>query len=215
MGDARERPAKEPAELRRIYADTASTFDRFEPVDRLFTGRYRSRLFSRARGRVLDVACGTGVNFRYLPDSVDLVGVDLSPEMVAYARERAEALDLDAEVQEADATDLPFADDAFETVLSSLSTCTFPDPVAVLQEMDRVCAPDGRILLFEHGRSSVGPVARFQDWWAPRHFEKHGCRWNQEPSDVVAEAGLEPVEVRRSVLGVLTSMVVRPTPADR
>ena len=215
MSDATERPSKGADELREIYADQAATFDRFEFVDRLTLGRYRRRLFSRARGRVLDVACGTGVNFPYLPEGADLVGVDLSPEMAARARARAADLGLDASVREADAADLPFDDDSFDAVVSSLSTCTFPDPVAVLREVDRVCAPDGRIFLLEHGRSSVGPVARFQDWWAPRHFDKHGCRWNQEPADVVAEAGLEAVEVRRALLGILTSMVVRPTPADR
>ena len=202
-------------ELRDIYADQVAQFDRFEFVDRLTIGRYRRRLFSRATGRVLDVACGTGVNFPYLPDGVELVGVDLSPEMAARARERAAELGLDADVREGDAADLPFDDDSFDAVISSLSTCTFPQPIATLQEMDRVCSPDGRILLLEHGRSSLGPVARFQDWWAPRHFEKHGCRWNQEPADVVAEAGLEAVEVRRVLLGILTTMVVRPTASDR
>lgn len=211
MSDRPARPAKDADELREIYAEMAPRFDRFEFVDRLTLGRHRERLFSRARGRVLDVACGTGVNFRYLPDGVTLVGVDLSPEMVERARARAAGLDLDAEVRQGDATDLDYGDDAFDAVISSLSTCTFPDPIAVLREMDRVCAPDGRILLLEHGRSSLGPIGRFQDWWAPRHFEKHGCRWNQEPADLVVEAGLEPVEVRRALFGVLTSMVVRPT----
>ena len=214
MSDRSPRPSKSADELRDIYADMAPRFDRFERLDRLVTGRYRERLFSRASGRVLDVACGTGVNFPYLPAGVDLVGVDLSEAMLARAGKRLAELDLDGEVRQADAADLPFGDDSFGTVLSSLSTCTFPEPIAVLREMDRVCAPDGRILLLEHGRSSVGPIARFQDWWAPRHFETHGCRWNQEPADLVAEAGLEAVAVERSLLGVITSMVVRPTPAD-
>jgi len=214
VSDRAERPSKGLDELRDIYADDASTYDRFEFVDRLTIGRYRERLFSRAAGRVRDVACGTGVNFPHLPDDVEVVGVDLSPEMAARARERAAELGLDAEVREGDAADLPFEAGSFDTVVSSLSTCTFPDPVATLREMGRVCSSDGRILLLEHGRSSVGPVARFQDWWAPRHFDKHGCRWNQEPADVVAEAGLVAVEVRRALLGVLTTMVVRPTPSD-
>lgn len=211
MSDQRPRPSKSNDEVREIYRDMAPRFDRFEPFDRLVTGRYRERLFSRASGRVLDVACGTGVNFPYLPAGVDLVGIDLSEAMLARARERLAELDLDGEVRRADAADLPFEDDRFDTVVSSLSTCTFPEPVAVLREMDRVCAPEGRILLLEHGRSSVGTVARFQDWWAPRHFETHGCRWNQEPADLVAEAGLETMAVERSLLGILTSMVVRPT----
>ncbi|HKJ59387.1 MAG TPA: methyltransferase domain-containing protein, partial [Halobacteriales archaeon] len=89
MSDRAERPSKGLDELRDIYADDASTYDRFEFVDRLTIGRYRERLFSRAAGRILDVACGTGVNFPYLPEGADLVGVDLSPEMAARARARA------------------------------------------------------------------------------------------------------------------------------
>ena len=214
MSQPSERRAKTAEELQGIYAEMASTFDRFEAVDRLLVGPHRRRLFSRAEGQVLDVACGTGINFPYLADGVDLVGIDLSPAMLASARDRTRNLGVDADLRRADAADLPFEDDAFDAVISSLSTCTFPDPVAVLREMNRVCARDGRILLLEHGRSSVGPIARFQDWWAPRHFETHGCRWNQEPVDVVAEAGLELVSVRRGALGVLTSMVVRPSAAN-
>ena len=211
MSEQHPRRAKTTDEIKDIYAENAPCFDRFEPVDRFVTGRYRERLFSNATGRVLDVACGTGVNFPYLPDDVHLVGIDISEAMLHRARERLAGLDLDGEVREADAADLPFEDGSFDTVISSLSTCTFPEPIAVLREMDRVCDPEGRILLLEHGRSSVGPIARFQDWWAPRHFEKHACRWNQEPANLVDEAGLEAMAVERSLLGVLTSMVVRPT----
>ena len=208
--EPRERPAKDPDELRSVYEDMAPRFARFEPLDRLVTGRYRERVFSRAEGRVLDVACGTGVNFRYLPDDVDLVGIDLSEAMLSRAREQAMELGIDADLQQADASDLPFPDDSFDAVVSSLSTCTFPEPVAVLREMDRVCRPDGRILLLEHGRSSVEPIARFQDWWAPRHFESTGCRWNQEPAALVAEAGFESVRVRRRLFGIVTTLDIRP-----
>ncbi|SFR92305.1 Ubiquinone/menaquinone biosynthesis C-methylase UbiE [Halomicrobium zhouii] len=209
--ESRDRPAKEPEEIEAVYEDVAPKFARFEALDRLFTGRYRERLFSRADGRVLDVACGTGINFRYLPDGVELAGVDLSEAMLSAARDQATDLGLDVDLRRADAADLPYPDDSFDTVISSLSTCTFPEPIAVLREMDRVCRPDGRILLLEHGRSSLGPVARFQDWWAPRHFEKMGCRWNQEPADLVAEAGFDSFEVRKRFLGIITMLKVRPT----
>ncbi|MCU4801271.1 methyltransferase domain-containing protein [Halobacteria archaeon HArc-gm2] len=211
--ESRERPTKEPEEIEAVYEDVAPKFARFEALDRLFTGRYREQLFSRADGRVLDVACGTGINFRYLPDDVELTGVDLSEAMLERAREQAAELGRDVDLQRADAADLPYPDDSFDTVISSLSTCTFPEPITVLREMDRVCRPDGRILLLEHGRSSLGPVARFQDWWAPRHFESMGCRWNQEPADLVAEAGFDSFEVRKRFLGIITLLKIRPTDA--
>jgi ubiquinone/menaquinone biosynthesis C-methylase UbiE len=210
MTDEAHRRSKDPEELKRLYEEFAPRFDRFEPVERWLTGRQRRRLFSRVEGRVLDVACGTGANFPYLPADVDLVGVDLSPAMLERARKRAEKLGLDADLREADAVALPFDDDSFDSVISSLSTCTFPDPVGALCEMSRVCAPDGKILLFEHGRSSAGPIARVQDLLAPAHFERSGCRWNQAPAGLVDAAGLRVEGVRRSVLGVFTELIVAP-----
>ncbi|WP_224333928.1 class I SAM-dependent methyltransferase [Haloprofundus halobius] len=204
------RPGKSTDELRELYDDAASQFDRVEPIDRLILGRSRRRLFSRASGRVLDVACGTGSNFPYLPAGVSVTGVDLSPEMLARARTRADEFGLDVRLQEADAQSLPFEDDSFDTVVSSLSTCTFPDPTAALREMARVCDPAGRILLLEHGRSRVEPVARLQDRLAPWHFEQMGCRWNQQPADIVAEAGLRVDGVRCRYLGVVTELVAEP-----
>lgn len=208
---SRERPAKEPAELEAVYEELAPRFELFAPLDRLFTGRYRKQMFSRAAGRVLDVACGTGANFPYLPDGVDLVGVDLSEAMLTRARAQAQNLRVDADLHRADASALPFPDDSFDTVVSSLSTCTFTDPVAVLGEMDRVCRPDGQILLLEHGRSDLGPIARFQDWRAPAHFEKTGCRWNQDPAALVAEAGFDSFGVRRRLFGIITMLKIQPT----
>ncbi|WP_265110050.1 class I SAM-dependent methyltransferase [Halosolutus halophilus] len=198
-------------EIRASYAECADWAARFDWLERRLTGRYRRELFESARGRVLDVACGTGPNFEYLPSTVDLVGIDVSPEMLAKANERLDRLGIDGRLREMDAQDLAFADDSFDTVISSLSTCTFPDPVAALEEMDRVCRPDGRILLFEHGRSYVGPIARFQDWRADAHYAQAGCRWNQEPLELLVEAELPVREVSTRALGIVTLVEVRPS----
>lgn len=163
--DARRPAGRRPtsvAEIRDAYAECADWMDRLDWLDRYLTGRYRREAFGSAEGCVLDVACGTGTNFPYLPTTVDFVGIDISPEMLSKAERRLDGLELDGAVRPMDARDLAFDDDAFDTVISSLSTRTFPDPIAALREMDRVRAPDGRILLFEHGRSDVGPIARFQ-----------------------------------------------------
>ena len=213
MGRADTRRAKSATEIAGIYDELAPRMERFAPVNRLLTGRYRARLFGGARGRVLDVACGTGENFRYLPSGVDLTGVDVSTGALAAAERRAARLGVEADLREMDAAALAFPDDSFDTVVSALSTCTFPDPGAALDEMARVCRPDGRVLLLEHGRSSLGPVARFQDRRARGHFETAGCRWNQEPADVVAGTDLDVLGVDRHLLGVLTVLTARPEPS--
>lgn len=198
-------------EIRASYAECAPWIDRFDWLDRRLTGRYRRRLFGDAEGRVLDVACGTGVNFRYLPPTADLVGIDVSPEMLSKARDRLERLERDGTLREMDAQALEFDDDSFDTVISSLSTCTFPDPVAAIEEMDRVCKPTGRILLLEHGRSDVGPLARFQDWYADAHYATAGCRWNQKPLELVLRAGLPVREASTHALGIITLIDARPS----
>jgi len=197
-------------DIRGVYADQAERFARLDALNRLFTGRYRRRLFERAEGRVLDVACGTGLNARYLPESTEYVGIDISPEMLAQARERLDGTGREHALQEMDAQALDFPDDSFDTVVSSLSTCTFPDPQAALAEMNRVCAPDGRVLLLEHGRSDVGLVGRLQDWRAETHFENHACRLTQEPLAVVGDSPLRIEESTSALLGVVTAIEARP-----
>lgn len=197
-------------EIQDAYADYAARMGRFEWADRLVAGRYRRARFGDVSGRVLDVACGTGSNFRYLPETVDLVGVDISPEMLDEAADRLADLDVDGTLERMDAQDLAFEDDSFDAVISALSTCTFPDPVAALQEMERVCKPSGTVRLVEHGKSDVGPVACFQEWREDAHYAKMGCRWTQEPREVVAEAGLSVRDSSSGLLGMVTTFEIDP-----
>lgn len=212
-GTARAPSTTSPMSLTEIqssYDEMADWLHRFEFLDRAITGRYRRERFSDVTGRVLDVACGTGTNFRYLPASAEVVGVDISPEVLEKAESRLHRLGLDGNVQQMDAQQLGFPDDAFDAVISSMSTCTFPDPIAALREMERVCDPDGTIRLVEHGLSDVGPLARFQQWRADAHYAKAGCRWTQEPREVVADAGLTIEDTSTGRLGMMTTFEITP-----
>ena len=160
------------------------------------------------------MACGLGLNRLYLPETVEYVGVDVSPAMLARAERRFEGLERGDTLREMDAQDLAFPDDSFDTVISSLSTCTVPDPVAALREMARVCRPDGRILLVEHGRSDVGAIARFQDWRADAHYRAEGWRWNQEPLELVDRAGLSVRGITTGLLGIVTAIEATPPGGD-
>lgn len=170
----------------------------------------RSALLRKASGQILDVACGTGENFPFFRPGSTVTAVDLSPGMLAQARRRAAGLNLTLNLQVMDAEKLAFPDAHFDTVVSAMSTCTFPDPLAVLREMARVCRPDGRILLIEHGRSSLSPLANHQDRTAHRYYERAGCRWNQDPFQLVREAGLSMISARRARLGIMYIIEARP-----
>jgi len=88
-----------------------------------------------------------------------------------------------------------------------LSTCTFPNPVKALQEIKRVCRPDGLILLLEHGHSNLPWLANFQDRNEYKHFQEHaGCRWNQDPLHLVQSAGIRILKSKRNILGMFHSI---------
>ncbi|MGH7927116.1 MAG: class I SAM-dependent methyltransferase [Candidatus Binatia bacterium] len=162
----------------------------------------RRRLVREARGRVLEVAVGTGKNLRYYPRESRIVAVDLSKEMLKIAQMRAGKLSMKVSLLLADAAALPFADESFDAVVSSLSTCTFPDPVAALREMARVCRPTGKVLLIEHGRSDREWLGRWQDRHAVEFAKPLGCHWNREPLDILKQAGLKVVTAQRNFFGV-------------
>lgn len=198
-------------EIRDIYTEQADQMERIAGLNRLLTGRFRRALFGKADGRVLDVACGLGMNLQYLPKRVEYVGIDISPDMLEKAEAKYDRLKRGDTLREMDAQNLAFPDDSFDTVISSLSTCTFPDPVTALREMQRVCKPDGKILLLEHGRSDNRAIARFQDWRADAHYENEGCRWNQDPVELVSQAELSVRDSTASLLGIITTIEAQPT----
>jgi ubiquinone/menaquinone biosynthesis C-methylase UbiE len=160
--------------------------------------RLRRRLVARASGLALEVAAGTGLNRRHYAHGVRVVAVDLSAGMLARARKRGVG---EAAVMTAES--LAFGDRSFDTVVSTLATCTFPDPLAALREMRRVCRKGGRILLLEHGRSDRARIASFQDRHAKGHARRLGCWWNREPLEIVRLAGLIPYAAERRFFGMV------------
>jgi ubiquinone/menaquinone biosynthesis C-methylase UbiE len=167
-------------------------------------------LLDKVRGDVLEVSAGTGKNFRYYASVRRVIASDLSEVMLARARAKAEHLPLSISFIIADAEVLPFGDQAFDTVVSTLTICTFPDPINALKEMARVCRPGGKILLLEHGRSDREWLGRLQDRRAERYAKQLGCHWNREPLVLLRQAGLQIGEARRVFFGVFHEISVEP-----
>ena len=140
---------------RRVWDKHSRTYDKSMAFweRRVFEGD-RDWVCAQAAGDVLEVAVGSGRNFSFYPDGVALSGFDLSPAMVELARARAEELGLEADLQVADATRLPYGDASFDTVICTYSLCAIPDPAAATHEMFRVLRPGGTAVLSEHVRSA-------------------------------------------------------------
>lgn len=197
-------------DIRRKYNEQARKYAMFERLQEILGMRKLRRSVLRgASGDVLEVAVGTGVNFPHYPEGCRITAVDVSPAMLKVAEERAKDLGLDVDFHLMDAEALELPNDSFETVVSSLTLCTFPDPIAALHEMGRVCQKDGRILLLEHGRSDRGRLARYQDLREEAHAKQFGCHWNREPLELVERAGLRPVFVRRVFFGIFHQIEAR------
>jgi ubiquinone/menaquinone biosynthesis C-methylase UbiE len=196
----------------RIHDEAARDYKRGEWVrEKIFgVSRMRRELFSLATGNVLDVGCGYGSNFAYLTKAKHITGVDVSPVMLDMARERARQLNLTVDLRQGNVEHLDFPDQTFDTVISALATCSYLNPIAALHEMKRVCKPDGRLLLLEHGRSSWRLIGRFQDRAVVGSIERGGCRLNQEPQQIIQAAGLKIASARRSMLGVFHVIQVSP-----
>lgn len=145
-----------------VFDTMAARYDRqMGVVERLLFANARSWAIAHARGRVVEIAVGTGLNLpRYGPEVTSIIGIELSEGMLAQARQRVSTEGL-ARVRlcrgDAQALDLP--DASADTVVSTFTFCTIPDPLAASREAYRVLVPGGRFVLAEHG-PSTRPVAR-------------------------------------------------------
>ena len=201
------------SKLQNAYDEIADQYEKKIWFDQHILGvaRLRRKLLSKATGKILDVACGTGLNIPLFPAGSDITAVDLSPNMLDIARANATKHGLNVNLAVMDAENLEFPDGSFDTVVSTLSTCTFPDPVKALQELKRICRPNGLILLLEHGHSNLSWLANFQDRNEYKHFQEHaGCRWNQDPLDLVQSAGIKILRSKRNILGMFHSIEAIP-----
>jgi ubiquinone/menaquinone biosynthesis C-methylase UbiE len=137
--------------VRRIWDCYAARYDRdMRVVERVLFGGGREWVCGQARGDVLEVAVGTGLNLPFYPPGVTLSGLDLSPAMLAVARDRALELRRDITLREGNAEALPFPDATFDTAVCTLGLCSIPDDRAAITEIYRVLRPGGQALLLDH-----------------------------------------------------------------
>jgi ubiquinone/menaquinone biosynthesis C-methylase UbiE len=155
-------------------------------------GRMRQLVVPRARGRVLEVGIGTGLNMRYYDKSLvtRITGLDPALQLHPLARERIAQSGLLVDLVGVSAEKIPLSDASFDTVLITYTLCTIPNPQAALLEMRRVLAPNGKLLYCEHGRAPEASVqswqARLQPLWGP---VAGGCQLGRDIAALLTEAG--------------------------
>ncbi|MGH3032161.1 MAG: class I SAM-dependent methyltransferase [Gaiellaceae bacterium] len=200
--------AQETERVRALQDKEAPRYDRqisfFEKL--LFEGG-REWVCSQAEGDVLEIAAGTGRNLPHYPEGLRLTTIELSPEMLAIAKQLAVELGHDADLRLGDAQALEFQDVSFDAVVITLGLCTIPDPRQAVSEAHRVLRPGGRLL--EHVRSPrlpVRTVQRLLDPLAVRFAADHLVR---EPLEHLDAEGFEVERVERSKWGIVERVAAR------
>jgi ubiquinone/menaquinone biosynthesis C-methylase UbiE len=162
---------------------------------------WRERLVRGARGRILDLGCGTGRNLPYYRDPSAVAAVDVRIELLVAARRRATP---GTPLVVAAAERLPFPDESFDTVVSGLVFCSVADPDRGLREIRRVLTRSGRLRMLEHVRSTRAWFARWQDLIQPAWtWISGGCHPNRDTEAAVRSSGFrilsEGYRARRNV----------------
>jgi ubiquinone/menaquinone biosynthesis C-methylase UbiE len=163
---------------------------------------HRAAVLAGARGRTLEIGAGTGLNLPHYPDAVtELVATEPVDAMAVRLERRAAGADRAIQVVAASAEDLPFDDDSFDTVVSTMVICTVEDPDRALAEIRRVLKPDGRVLFLEHGLADDPKVARWQrrlnPVWNPIAV---GCNLTRPVREMLVQAGFRIDEVEEYYL---------------
>ena len=152
----------------------------------------RRELLARARGRVLEIGAGTGLNLPHYPAAIDLTLTEPEEPMARRLERRSNAT-----VVRAGAEKLPFDDGVFDTVVSTFVLCTVPDVRRSIAELRRVLAPNGQLLFIEHVRAE--PRSRLAHWQDRLHDPWHafacGCHANRDTPALLRDGGFELAEM--------------------
>jgi ubiquinone/menaquinone biosynthesis C-methylase UbiE len=184
-----------------------SNFDRYQRIAWAYDlldfpfehGRYRKirpQMFRGVSGRILDAGVGTGRNFPFYPPGSQVVGIDLSPAMLARAERRRSTAAAPVELRRMDVTRLDFPDRSFDAAVATFLFCTLPDElqVAGMRELGRVVKPGGIIRCLEYTRPSGGFRRAMTRVWEPWVYWAYGAGFDRQTEKLAPEAGLHLFE---------------------
>jgi ubiquinone/menaquinone biosynthesis C-methylase UbiE len=167
------------------------------------TARVRAAWIPCARGEVLEVGIGSGLNLPfYSPEVRRVYGVDPSVELLRMAHKRAAAASAKVEFLRQSAEEsLPLAAGSIDTVVMTWTLCSIPNAPQALQQMKRVLTASGRLIFVEHGRAPDAEVVVWQDRLTPLWKRiGGGCHLNRRIDELITAAGFEIVELRTCYL---------------
>ncbi|MFP5387069.1 MAG: class I SAM-dependent methyltransferase [Bacteriovoracia bacterium] len=172
-----------------------------KPVETFHLGHIRDSLLSSARGKTLEIGAGTGLNFSHYPQGIEVVATDYDENMLKAAKKHG--LSHHVKVEVADAQNLPYPDNEFDTVVATLVFCSIPDPDKALREVHRVLKPGGSFLLLEHVRRNTPVAGKILDTLTPVWKNiAGGCHLNRDPEKTIHDLGFK-IESRKTIWNCL------------
>jgi ubiquinone/menaquinone biosynthesis C-methylase UbiE len=181
----------------------AAGYDRFMAgTERAVLGGHRKALVDRVGGSVLEVGGGTGANLSFYGESIEeLVITEPEGPMARRLERKLAGYSLPARVMRAPAEELPFEEQSFDFVVSTLVLCTVDDPARALGEIRRVLRPSGQLVFLEHVRSEEPGLARWQDRLHGAWVRiGHGCHCNRPTLKNIERAGFSIAELEHDRL---------------
>jgi ubiquinone/menaquinone biosynthesis C-methylase UbiE len=176
----------------------AAIYDRLNAsAERTFLRPAREEIVGGARGRVLEIGCGTGASFPYYAAAAtEVLATEPDPHMLRRARRRAADLGRSIDIRQAPAEALPFPDASVDAVVSTLVLCSVADPGRALAEVRRVLRPGGELRFYEHVRHEHAFGAFWQDLVTPVwHRLFAGCHPNRDTAGLLRASGFSIVQL--------------------
>ncbi|MDA1089303.1 MAG: class I SAM-dependent methyltransferase [Proteobacteria bacterium] len=199
-------PHKQPyTAIPRFYdlLDLPFEYGRYRPIRRV--------MFKDVDGVILDAGVGTGRNMAFYPPDAEITGIDLSPAMLARARQRKATLSIDTDLFEMDVTDTDFADGQFDFIIATFLFCVLEDEyqLPALKELRRVCKADGEIRILEYAYSKNSWRRFVMHLWAPWVRLMYGATFERRTEQYVDAAGLILAEERFLYKDIIKLLILR------
>lgn len=173
---------------------------------------WRRKLIKDAHGKVLEVGIGIGANFPYYDRErvTDICGVDFSHEMLNQARRNGRNLPMNTSFIREDIDKLVLEAESFDCIISTLTLCSYPNPLKTLNNFNDWCVKDGRVLLLEHGLSSNPLLSVTQKVIDPLFLRITGCHCKRNILALLEESNLEVENVESYWSGIVNLIWAKP-----
>tara|TARA_B100000886_G_C20317196_1_gene446471 strand:+ start:177 stop:788 length:612 start_codon:yes stop_codon:yes gene_type:complete len=153
--------------------------------------KQREKVLPLCKGIVLEIGCGSGLNFSfYEENNIDkLYALEPDKEMLRQAESVVKEVNFPITFLETGAEKIPLEDDSIDTALLTYTLCTIPDPLAALLEIRRVLKKGGKLVFCEHGMAPENNVKKMQNFINSFFLFVGGCNLNRDIPSLIKDAG--------------------------